>query len=91
MNKHEKELYQNSMFFWWIQICRAKIECVPLDLSNADSVLPTRLVAVKIFVFLLQAWCYTHTNGASLVRMAEMFTESELADYVGKWVNLFSL
>ena len=62
----------------------AKIECVPKDLSNADSVLSVGHVAVKIFLFLLQAWCYTHTNGASLVRMAEMFTESELADYVGK-------
>ncbi|XP_078313299.1 myotubularin-related protein 10-A-like isoform X3 [Crassostrea virginica] len=53
---------------------------LPMNLMSYDELMKA---ASQFNENRLPAWCYTHTNGASLVRMAEMFTESELADYVG--------
>lgn len=53
---------------------------LPMNLMSYDELMKA---ASQFNENRLPAWCYTHTNGASLVRMAEMYAESELADYVG--------
>ncbi|XP_056020782.1 myotubularin-related protein 10-A-like isoform X4 [Ostrea edulis] len=53
---------------------------LPMNLMSYDELMKA---ASQFNENRLPAWCYTHTSGASLVRMAEMFAESELADYVG--------
>ncbi|XP_061163941.1 myotubularin-related protein 10-A-like isoform X2 [Saccostrea echinata] len=53
---------------------------LPMNLMSYDELMKA---ASQFNENRLPAWCYTHTSGASLVRMAEMYADSDLAGYVG--------